>query len=76
MRSRRITGRQVREAAAEIEMSTGTVVHAFTTGAMSRCFYSLLKLYLLNLVSITNRTKSNELRKMVSIFKLIPEGKK
>lgn len=31
---KRITGREVREAAAEIETATGTVVHAFTTGAM------------------------------------------
>jgi hypothetical protein len=31
---KRITGRQVREAAAEIETTTGTVIHAFTTGAM------------------------------------------
>jgi uncharacterized protein YbcI len=37
----RITGRQVREAAAEIETATGTVVHAFTTGAM-------VQVYLLN----------------------------
>ena len=29
---KRITGREVREAAAEIEPITGTVVHAFTTG--------------------------------------------
>lgn len=29
---KRITGREVREAAAEIEPATGTVVHAFTTG--------------------------------------------
>jgi uncharacterized protein YbcI len=28
----RITGREVREAAAEVEPATGTVVHAFTTG--------------------------------------------
>ena len=34
----RITGRQVREAAAEVEMATGTVVHAFTTGAMVQVF--------------------------------------
>jgi uncharacterized protein YbcI len=34
----RITGRQVREAAAEIETATGTVVHAFTTGAMVQVF--------------------------------------
>ena len=34
----RITGRQVREAAAEIETSTGTVVHAFTTGTMVQVF--------------------------------------
>lgn len=31
---RRITGRLVREEAAEVETATGTVVHAFTTGAM------------------------------------------
>ena len=35
---KRITGRQVREAAAEIETATGTVVHAFTTGAMVQVF--------------------------------------
>jgi len=35
---RRITGRQVREAAAEIETETGNVVHAFTTGAMVQVF--------------------------------------
>ena len=35
---KRITGRQVREAAAEIETTTGTVVHAFTTGAMVQVF--------------------------------------
>ena len=29
---KRITGREVREAAAEVEPATGTVVHAFTTG--------------------------------------------
>jgi len=34
----RITGRQVREAAAEIEPATGAVVHAFTTGAMVQVF--------------------------------------
>ena len=34
----RITGRQVREAAAEVETATGTVVHAFTTGAMVQVF--------------------------------------
>jgi uncharacterized protein YbcI len=34
----RITGRQVREAAAEIETATGTVVHAFTTGSMVQVF--------------------------------------
>lgn len=31
---RRITGVAVREAAAEVEAATGTVVHAFTSGAM------------------------------------------
>lgn len=35
---KRITGRQVREAAAEVETSTGTVVHAFTTGAMVQVY--------------------------------------
>ena len=39
----RITGRQVREAAAEIETATGTVVHAFTTGAMVQVFLLLNK---------------------------------
>lgn len=34
----RIAGRQVREATAEIETATGTVVHAFTTGAMVQVF--------------------------------------
>jgi uncharacterized protein YbcI len=34
----RLTGRRVREAAAEIETATGTVVHAFTTGAMVQVF--------------------------------------
>ena len=35
---KRLTGRQVREAAAEIETATGTVVHAFTTGGMVQVF--------------------------------------
>lgn len=35
---KRITGREVREATAEIETSTGAVVHAFTTGAMVQVF--------------------------------------
>jgi uncharacterized protein YbcI len=35
---KRITGRDVREAAAEVEPSTGTVVHAFTNGAMVQVF--------------------------------------
>jgi uncharacterized protein YbcI len=34
----RITGRRVREAAAEVEIATGTVVHAFTTGAIVHVF--------------------------------------
>jgi uncharacterized protein YbcI len=34
----RISGRIVREAAAEVEAATGTVVHAFTTGAMVQVF--------------------------------------
>jgi uncharacterized protein YbcI len=35
---KRITGRDVREAIAEIETATGTVVHAFTTGAMVQVY--------------------------------------
>ena len=35
---KRITGRKVREAAGEVETSTGTVVHAFTSGAMVQVF--------------------------------------
>ena len=35
---RRITGRRVREAAAEVEAATGNIVHAFTTGAMVQVF--------------------------------------
>ena len=35
---KRITGREVREAAAEIEPTTGSVVHAFTTGTMVQVF--------------------------------------
>jgi uncharacterized protein YbcI len=34
----RITGRQVREAAAEVEPTTGSIVHAFTTGTMVQVF--------------------------------------
>jgi uncharacterized protein YbcI len=35
---KRISGREVQEAAAEVEPATGTVVHAFTTGAMVQVF--------------------------------------
>ena len=35
---KRITGRDVREAVAEIETATGAVVHAFTSGAMVQVF--------------------------------------
>ncbi len=35
---KRITGTEVREAAAEIEPTTGAVVHAFTTGTMVQVF--------------------------------------
>jgi hypothetical protein len=35
---KRITGREVREAAAEIETATGAIVHAFTTGSMVQVF--------------------------------------
>lgn len=34
----RLTGRQVRDAEAEVELATGTVMHAFTTGAMVQVF--------------------------------------
>jgi uncharacterized protein YbcI len=34
----RITGVEVREAAAEVETATGTVVHAFTSGTMVQVF--------------------------------------
>jgi len=36
---KRITGVEVEEAAAEIEPATGSVVHAFTTGAMVQVFH-------------------------------------
>lgn len=35
---RRITGVEVREAAAEVETTTGSVVHAFTSGTMVQVF--------------------------------------
>jgi len=35
---KRITGVEVREAAAEVETATGTVVHAFTSGTMVQVF--------------------------------------
>ena len=35
---KRITGVEVREAAAEVETSTGTAVHAFTSGTMVQVF--------------------------------------
>lgn len=34
----RITGRSIREASAEVEPASGTVVHAFSTGAMVQIF--------------------------------------
>ena len=34
----RITGREVREAAAEVETNTGSVVHAFATGTVVQVF--------------------------------------
>jgi len=34
----RITGREVREAAAEVELASGTVVHTFTTGNVVQVF--------------------------------------
>lgn len=35
---KRITGREVHEATAEVEPATGTVVHAFTTGNVVQVF--------------------------------------
>jgi uncharacterized protein YbcI len=35
---KRITGREVREAVAEVEPASGTVVHAFTTGNLVQVF--------------------------------------
>ena len=35
---KRITGRQVHEAAVEVEPPTGSIVHAFTTGTMVQIF--------------------------------------
>ncbi len=35
---KRISGREVRETAAEVELSTASVVHAFTTGTMVQVF--------------------------------------
>lgn len=35
---KRITGREVREAAAEVEPATGTVIHAFTSGNVIQVF--------------------------------------
>ena len=35
---KRITGRQVREAAAEVEPKSGSIVHAFTTGTTVQVF--------------------------------------
>jgi uncharacterized protein YbcI len=34
----RITGREVRESAAEVDPATGSIVHAFTTGTMVQVF--------------------------------------
>lgn len=35
---KRITGRQVRDATAEVEPTTGSIVHAFTTGTVVQVF--------------------------------------
>lgn len=35
---KRISGREVQEAAAEVEPATGTMIHAFTTGVMVQVF--------------------------------------
>lgn len=45
---KRITGFDVREAAAEVETSTGAVVHAFTTGTM-------VQVFMLDKSSLSNR---------------------
>ncbi len=50
---KRITGRQVREAAAEIETATGTVVHAFSTGAM-------VQVYLLSQSALPNASTDDD----------------
>jgi uncharacterized protein YbcI len=41
---KRITGRQVREATAEIEPTSGSIVHAFTSGTMVQVFLLTPKL--------------------------------
>jgi uncharacterized protein YbcI len=48
-----ITGRQVRESAAEIETATGTVVHAFTSGNM-------VQVFLLNPVPLSSTVTDRE----------------
>jgi uncharacterized protein YbcI len=50
---KRITGREVRESAAEVEPATGTVVHAFTTG-------NVVQVYLLEDRLPTEATNEND----------------
>ena len=69
----RITGRQVREAAAELETATGTVVHAFTTGAM-------VQVFLLNPPASTNVSADGEANRRLGRaeddgLRVVPEPK-
>jgi len=41
----RITGREVKEAVAEVEPANGAVVHAFTTGTMVQVFHFAKRLF-------------------------------
>lgn len=40
----RITGRNVREAIAEVEPTTGAIVHAFTSGTMVEVFFADIRI--------------------------------
>jgi mannose-6-phosphate isomerase-like protein (cupin superfamily)/uncharacterized protein YbcI len=62
---KRITGRLVREAAAEVETATGTVVHAFTTGAMVQVFL-LTQEALLDTASGSERPPQPDAEKRIS----------
>jgi uncharacterized protein YbcI len=77
---KRIMGRQVREAAAEIETATGTVVHAFTTGAMVQVFLlapgapASLNVKAADVVDATQRADDDGLRISPEIH--LPDGSK